>query len=322
MKVTAYQVTDDRHLASAEADAVILSKAADARPTFWIDVQDPESTGLSELLTPLALHPLILESCLDSTPRSRVAAHQKAMLLDLPTLRTWDDQAPSALSIVVCRGGVITVRYGELTAVTSLAGDLSEAMHVHDVSSSAIVYHVLERLIDQNLAFARQTRRSVGQLEAALDEETGSELLKDILGLKRSLAQLGSIMEDQFSSCSALSTIEAEVFSTKGLHVYFHDVAAHLEYALRSVERQEERAIALHQHYVLRLQERANNRLRLLTILSAVFMPAMLIAGIYGMNFQHMPELSWRYSYPLTLGAMALLAMAALWFLYRRGWFK
>lgn len=320
MNVTAYQVTDDRHLASA--DVGILSAAVDGRPTFWIDVQDPESAGLSELLAPLALHPLILESCLDSTPRSRVAAHQKAMLIDLPTLRTWDDQAPSALSIVVLHGGVVTARHGELAAVTALAADLSEAMHVHDPSSSAIVYHVLDRLIDQNLGFALQARRAVGRLEAALDAESGSEILGDILTLKQALAQLGSIMEDQLSSCSAVSTLEAETFSTEGLREYFHDVMSHLEHALRSVERQEERTIALHQHYILRLQERANSRLRLLTILSAVFMPALLIAGIYGMNFRHMPELSWRYSYPLALGAMALLAMAALWFLYRKGWFK
>lgn len=320
VNVTTYQVTESRHLAGA--DPGILSSAADAHPTLWIDVQDPESARLAELLTPLSLHPLIPESCIDSTPRSRVAAYQNAMLIELPTLRTWDDDAPSALSIVVWRAGVVTVHHGDLTAVSALAADLGEAMHLHNASPSAIVYHVLDRLIDENLGFALQARRAVGRLESAIDADTDSEILEDILTVKQALAQLGSIMEDQLSSCSALSTIEAEAFSTEGLREYFHDVTSHLEHALRSVERQEERTTSLHQHYILRLQERANNRLRLLTILSAVFMPALLIAGIYGMNFRHMPELSWRYSYPITLGAMGLLAGTALWFFYRRGWFK
>jgi len=70
------------------------------------------------------------------------------------------------------------------------------------------------------------------------------------------------------------------------------------------------------------LQDRTNSRLRLLTILSAIFMPLTLIAGIYGMNFKHMPELSWRYGYPAAVGAMLLLAVGLMLYFYRRGWFR
>lgn len=62
--------------------------------------------------------------------------------------------------------------------------------------------------------------------------------------------------------------------------------------------------------------------LRLLTIVSAIFLPLTLIAGIYGMNFGNMPELTWTYGYPLVIAAMVALAAVLLWIFYLKGWFK
>ena len=78
----------------------------------------------------------------------------------------------------------------------------------------------------------------------------------------------------------------------------------------------------LHRHYQLTLQETTNNCLRLLTVLSAVFLPLTLLAGIYGMNFEYMPELDDRYAYPLVLGAMLVIGAGMLGFFYLKGWFE
>ena len=72
----------------------------------------------------------------------------------------------------------------------------------------------------------------------------------------------------------------------------------------------------------LSLQQDADNRLRILTIISVVFLPLTFIAGIYGMNFQHMPELQGRYSYLLVLATMLIVGLTLVWFFSRRGWFK
>jgi len=87
------------------------------------------------------------------------------------------------------------------------------------------------------------------------------------------------------------------------------------------IERLEMNVRELHQYNVLTLQDTTNNRLRLLTIISAIFLPLTLVAGIYGMNFERMPELSWSFGYPLVLGIMVLIGAGMLWLFYRRGWF-
>ena len=112
------------------------------------------------------------------------------------------------------------------------------------------------------------------------------------------------------------------MFDIRDFREYFHESLAHLEYALRSVGRQEARLAELHQHYLLTLQDKTNKRIRLLTIISAIFMPLTLIAGIYGMNFQNIPELTWSYGYPVVIALMFALAAVLLWMFYRKGWFK
>jgi magnesium transporter len=77
----------------------------------------------------------------------------------------------------------------------------------------------------------------------------------------------------------------------------------------------------LHDHYQLLLQKKANKRLNFLTIIQAIFVPLTLLAGIYGMNFQHIPELELQYGYFISLGLMVIIAIAFLWYFYKHGWF-
>ena len=107
-----------------------------------------------------------------------------------------------------------------------------------------------------------------------------------------------------------------------GLHEYYRDTFLHLEHASRVIGRQLEHIASIQQQYQLKLQDRTNDRLQQLTVISALFLPLMLITGIYGMNFKHMPELAWRYAYGAVLMLMLAIASSLLWLFYRRGWFQ
>ncbi|MBW1716064.1 MAG: magnesium transporter CorA family protein [Deltaproteobacteria bacterium] len=121
---------------------------------------------------------------------------------------------------------------------------------------------------------------------------------------------------------TTLGTVESEFFDMTDLREYFRDSLGHFEYTLRFIGRQQANLSEVHQHYLLTLQGKVNKRLRLLTVISTVFLPLTLIARIYGMNFQYMPELTWRYSYPVVIAAMLALAAVLLWAFHQKGWFK
>jgi magnesium transporter len=194
-------------------------------------------------------------------------------------------------------------------------------MRFHGDNTSAILYQILDHIIDQDMAFTLHTRDAIERLEDLLETDP-DELSKQTLPLKRQLARLAASFEDQLYCVASLQTIESESFHMQGLLDHFRDAVSHLEHASRSIGRQLAHLNAIQQEYQLKLQNKANDRLRLLTIISTIFIPLTLITGIYGMNFRNMPELQWHYTYFGVLGVMFTIALAMLWGFFRAGWFR
>jgi magnesium transporter len=177
-------------------------------------------------------------------------------------------------------------------------------------------------LIDGSVELGLEARRAVDKLESAMRAEAETEQVgSTILALKRRTAHLEITLEEQHRCLISLLSLETESFSINGLRHYFRDAISHVEHTLRYVEGIETRLSELHQQHLLVLQGRTSERLKVLTILSAVFMPLMLITSIYGMNFRNMPGLVSPYGYLFTLVVMLGLAGGLLWYFYSRDWF-
>jgi len=290
--------------------------------SFWIDVTAPSSAELMELLSPLEFHPLILERCGDAAASSGVLHVGNCVLVQCALQTKWDDPERRLISIVCLPSSIITVHAQRLSPLETLPADLPALLGHHRLSTSAILYVMLDRVIDGSVELGLEARRSVDELEAAMrDEVESGQVGGTILGRKRMATHLEITLEEQHRCLTALLSMETEAFSAEGVRHYFRDAISHLEHSLRYVQSIEARLAELHQQYLLVLQGRTNDRLKILTILSAVFMPLMLITSIYGMNFRDMPELDLPYGYPVTLIVMLGLVGGLLWFFYRRGWF-
>jgi len=171
-------------------------------------------------------------------------------------------------------------------------------------------------------AFDLQIRDQIDTMEDLFEQDPLSDLPDKTLPLKRQLAHLLSAFEDQLYCVSALQTIDSDALPLDGLQAYFRNAVSHLGHATRMISRQVDRLSAIHQDYQLSLQNKTNQRLRLLTVISTIFIPLTLITSIYGMNFRYMPELAWQYSYPGILALMLAIAGAMLLGFWRTGWFK
>jgi magnesium transporter len=263
---------------------------------------DPDS--LTEFLLELQLHPLAIEACLDPTPASRLVAYGKSLFLGIPTHASWETEHRTFLCIVCTPGMLISIHEHAIPALITIAEQYSDGMRFHTGNTSAILYQVLGHLIDEDMAFTLCTRDAIDRLDELLDDADDEQLTEQSLLLKRQLTRLAATFEDQLYCVGSLQTIESESFSIEGLQDYFRDAFSHLEHASRSIGRQLAHLSAIHQEYQLQLQNKTNDRLRLLTIISTIFIPLTLITGIYGMNFRNMPELDWRFGYFGVLGIM------------------
>jgi magnesium transporter len=165
-------------------------------------------------------------------------------------------------------------------------------------------------------------RGSGDRLADRMDSDPRSVSSQEILTLKREALALGRVVDEELAVLEALKVCNQPALP-------MHHLASTLQTAIeiaratdRDVDRLGRRIGDLQLRYELAQRELTNRRLGFLAVISAIFMPLTLITGIYGMNFDLMPELHYRYSYPIALGTMALIAAVLFWYFRSRWWPK
>jgi magnesium transporter len=315
-----YQIRETKLLEPVPADRLSWTDLQD-QPLGWLDVADFQPEELRQFLEPLDLHPLVLEDCLQPEDNPSVAAHGNALFIKFPTPFGLDEARPSYLSIVCLPTTLITIHQAAIPALDRLAHHLTENLYLTSVGLSSLLYRIFEGLIEQSAAFGLAARKRVDRLAQVLDEEPDAIEVGDILALKRKVGQLGLVWEDGLYCVSVLESAESPIISIAADREYFRDLLEKLRFGTKFYSRLETRLKDMHFQYMLHLQEKSEKRLRLLTVISAIFLPLTLLAGIYGMNFEVMPELKSTYGYFIILGLMVAIAGGLLAFFYRCGWF-
>lgn len=320
-KQQAFWLNQERYLEPCTVEEILASGAAE-RPPCWIDLQHGDIAKFEQLLVALQLPPLAIEACLEALPISRVVAYSKSLFIGLPIHSTWDAEERTYLWIVCLPRILITIHKEEMSALQNIAQHYSDGMRFHGTNTSSLLYQIFDYFIDDDMAFTLRTRDEINLLDEQLENDADEEWSIYTVPLKRKLVRLAAVLEDQQYCIGSLQTIDSESFEVAGLQDYFRDAISHLEHASRASGRQLAHLYAIQQEYQLQLQSKANNRLRLLTIVSTIFIPLTLITGVYGMNFHGMPELSWTYGYLTVLLLMSAIVVAMLWGFWRTGWFK
>jgi magnesium transporter len=259
---------------------------------------------------------------MERTSVTRVEADDRLVFvhLPLPAAATYPQEA--SLTVVCLPTTLVTIHTQPFPSLARLPAKLMHQRHRAALTLSALLLHILSQCIEEDvhdyLALREMTTRLTAQLDQTPDVVEG----KTILDLKRQVNHLAHTCENQLFVTMTLTTIDSPAFSVRHLRKSADSVVKGVRHCQRGVTRLEAQVQDLQQHYVLMVQQATNHRLRLLTIMSAVFMPLTLITGIYGMNFAHMPELASPAAYPIVLGMMLVIALLLLGFFYRNGWFE
>ena len=164
-------------------------------------------------------------------------------------------------------------------------------------------------------------RRQGDVLTDRMDSDPWAVSLGEILALKRRVLALGGVVDEQLAVLQVLKASDLPVLPLRALAEILQVAVEITKATDRDIDRLDRRVHDLHERLESAQQERINRRLGTLTVLSAIFMPLTLVAGIYGMNFDFMPELHYRYGYPLVLGGMALVGGGLGWY-FRSRWGK
>jgi magnesium transporter len=320
MKLRSFHITDEKHI--VEAPVGEGSPAWFEDPVHrWLDIEAPEEAELNALLEPLKIDPEMLRAQVEPGSGFFGEILEKLLIIRIPAQASTADGELTPLTLLCLPTTLVTIHQEQLPAISDLALRLSSRIRLKSATTSALVYQVITRLVVGNFFAFAACRQQHDALSKRLIENSGSVVPEDIFTLRRRITNIGDANEDHAFCIDVLQKMETTSFGLADQRELLKELDHSLERHQRSMDRLEENTKDLHQQFLLTIQDRTGNRLKVLTILSAVFLPLMLIAGIYGMNFQNMPELDLRYAYYAVLGFMALVGIGMLVFFYKKGWF-
>jgi len=191
---------------------------------------------------------------------------------------------------------------------------------VREAGADYLAYLLIDAVVDayfpvlDALAERMQTLEEEALLTLARTEETLLRLTRlrhDLIGVRRGIWPMRE----------AVAVLQREdSLVSSDTRVFLRDVYDHAVQALEIVEALRETAVSVMDLYLSTQNQRLNEVMKVLTVIATVFIPLTTIASIYGMNFKHMPELEWRYGYPVVLGLMLLAAGGMIGYFKKRGW--
>jgi magnesium transporter len=321
MNIRSFRITDEKLVVEIPVEEG--SPAWFEDPVHrWIDIEAADGEELDAFLEPLKSDPEMLRTRVGPGSDSFFEVLENLLWIRIPVLSSDSDTELTSISLLCLPTTLVTIHREPLPAISTLALRLSGRIRLKSTTTSALIYQVILRLAGENFFAFAACRRDYDALSKQMIEDTDSIEPEALFALRRRITNIGDANEDHAFCVDGLQKVESPLFRAGDQREHFRDLDRSLDRHQRSMDRLEENIKELHQQFLLTIQDKTANRLKILTILSAVFLPLTLIAGIYGMNFENMPELGIRYAYYVVLGFMLLVGIGMLAFFYKKGWFE
>jgi magnesium transporter len=321
--VNALQIDDTLRLAPLDPE-MVAEACQETGARVWLDLQvaASEAAELEAWLDRLGVRDLSRRLCLEARDRPGFYPLKEEMFLVMPGLADTEVARDVDYLAFLCRENLLlTVHRKSVWSPQQLAALQGADGWLLERSIAGLVSAVMIGLSLESLRRTAELRDAILVLEERMDHDQGQVEPDELMDLRSELLTLGALVSDQLPSLQALSVTDKSFFKLTDTQEYMNCALANLQGVDRSLDWLDGRLGALRSGLDMNAQDKTNRRLNMLTILSAIFNPATLLAGIWGMNFTTMPELGYRFGYPIALGLMLLIGMGMYFFFRRNGWF-
>lgn len=306
-----------RENTASDTESLDAALAALGRDDFlWIGIGNPTSDELHRVAGSLSLHPLAVEDALEAHQRPKVEQYEDHLFMSIRTVAYSDDDITThEVNIFLGKNFLLTVRHGgpSLKDARQAAERMIEPL---SHGPTAALYAVVDKIVDHYEAVAAELEIDVQEVESSVFSNERSNDSSRIYRLKRETLEFRRAVMPLKEPVMrfAVSTMPEDT------RPYFRDIADHLTRAAEAIDSIDHLLDNALQAHLAQLSVQQNEDMRKLTAGATIFAVPTAIAGIYGMNFEHMPELTWTYGYPLCLAVIGGLCL----YIYRRfkrsGW--
>ncbi len=302
--------------------AAVREQRTGDKDFVWVGLHEPSEEELDAVARAFGLHPLAVEDALHAHQRPKLERYDESLFLVLKTLWYVDEEdavETGEINVFMGTDFVVTVRHGEGSELHSSRLYLEAKAHVLEHGPSAVVYAVCDRVVDGYFRVASALEEDVDEVEESVFSPARTEDSARIYVLKREIAEVRR---------AVLPLREPMRQASQGLvrgmdpdaAPFFRDVADHLARVAETIDNLDNLLSTAFDAYLARITVQQNSDMRKISAGAALVLVPTLIAGVYGMNFDHMPELHWLIGYPFAL----VLMVATSTFLYMKfkksGW--
>ncbi len=288
----------------------------------WIDVVGlHEPAVVEELGAAFGLHPLTQEDILNTQQRPKVEGFDDYMYVVVKMVDTRDGSLfVEQVSLIIGKGYVLSFQERPGDVFDGIRERLRAAKgRVRRSGADYLAYALMDAIVDNYFVLLEQLGETTSDLEDQVLADPQESVHKEIHLLKRQLATLRKAAWPMREMIAALQRGESDVLAP-GTGVYLRDLYDHSVQVLDAVETLRDILSSLTDIYLSSLSNRMNAIMKVLTMIATIFIPLTFIAGIYGMNFEFMPELHWKWAYPAVLGVMLLVTAGMLCYFRRKKW--
>jgi magnesium transporter len=303
------------------SDHAEIQAALDRGETAWVDLGELLTEADRALLSgPLGLHPLVIEDIYNEYMQPKLEDFDAYRYLVLHSVRVeGTDVELGEIDVLIGRHWVLSHCTGR-TPVADVWAECGRRKRLLEKGAPWLAHAIMDRIVDDYAPLTQQFETSLFDLEDhLLSEGPSQETLRRIFALKRVLLDVRRVSLIQSDIFGQLARRDTPIIPPE-LLPFFRDINDHFTQIRYMGDTYREFVANLFELHLSLQSQKLNEVMKVLTMFSTVLLPLTLIAGIYGMNFEHMPELKWMYGYPSALGLMGLITLMLLVYFRRKGW--
>jgi len=291
--------------------------------SIWVDLDEAEREEIQELGARFGFHPLAIEDCINARQRPKVEAFDDYLFIVLRDLNLElirHGEAALALDLFLGRNFLVTIHQQPMECITMAASRLGRGPErLLGQGPDVLAHLIIDLLVDGQVMVFDELDDEIAELEDRAISEPDELVLQEIAELRKVLLHLQRLLGPQREALRSLLAEELPFIGWER-RAYFRDIYDHMLRINDLIVVYRELISGARDMYLSALSNRLNAIMKTLTIIATIFIPLTFIAGVYGMNFQHMPELSWRWGYYGVLGVMAAVAVGMVIYFRRKRW--
>lgn len=305
-------------------DIAALAEARRSPSITWINVSGlHEVDKIAALGTAFDLHPLLVEDMLNADQRPKIDQSTDSIYFVFKLLHWNTDYSAiesEQVSVVLGPRYLVTVQEDLHDPYDPLRARLRSGQgRLRALGADYLAYRLLDIAVDGYFTLLEQIGEQIEDLEEVLVDQPERSMLQAVYRLKRDLLNVRRAVWPLREVISQLQHADPALVAP-ATQIYLRDVYEHTVTVMETVETYRDVVAGLIDIYLSSISNRTNEVMKVLTIISTIFMPLAFLTGLYGMNFDYMPELRWRYGYPMVWGIALTVSLVLLYYFRRRDW--